>query len=317
MSWNGSSERERVMPMELAIRRELAFRTQRGQSLQQLEFPNQNSPPSPPLPAAASMVDSLLCERGLERRRLRDAAMELACSRTTRPTIPVEIAMQRETAFRRRVEGTEIRGLEEWPLMQCSGEPAQSSASSFGARELLPYGDLSSGKKQADSACSLPQLTYTAHTPNNHQLPSNQQGIGHRSSSLLQATYTEHTPNNHQLPSNQQEVGQSACVLLQPTYTAHAPNNHQLPSNQQGVGLFCELCRVSCMSLFNLHQHRRGKHHKAQEERLNYLRMKQTQKFWCDLCGISCIDMTSLEQHRAGKKHARQICQRQGGSRYN
>lgn len=135
MSSNGSSERERVMPMELAIRRELAFRTQRGQSLQQLEFPNQNSPsPSRPLPAAASMVDSLLCERGLERKRLRDAAMELACSRTTRPTIPVEIAMQREMAFRRRVEGAEIRGLDEWPPMQCSGEPAQSSASSFGGR---------------------------------------------------------------------------------------------------------------------------------------------------------------------------------------
>ncbi|KAJ8644101.1 hypothetical protein MRB53_005849 [Persea americana] len=299
---NGSSES--VVPMELAVRRELAFRTrqtQRGpQSLQstpqQLELPNQNSP-SPPLPppASAATVDSLLFKRGLERKRLRDAAMELAFSRTTRPTIPVEIAMQREMAFKRLVVGAERRGLEQCPLMPCSGEAAQSSASSFWGR-----------------------LTYTAHTPNNHQLPSNQQGIGHSMWSPLQPTYSEHTPNNHQLPSNQQGgVGHSECSLLPPlTYTAHGPNNHQLPSNQQGGGPFCKLCQVNCVSLFNLCQHRGEKHHKAKEERLKNLKMKQTQKFWCELCCISCPDMRSLEQHRAGKKHAVQLRQRQRGSRY-
>ncbi|RWR73052.1 hypothetical protein CKAN_00130200 [Cinnamomum micranthum f. kanehirae] len=273
MSWNGSSKS--VVPMDLAIRRELAFRTrqtQRGpQSLQstpqQLELPNHNSPSPPPLPppASAAMVDSLLCKRGLKRKRLRDAAMELAFSRTTRPTIPAEIAMQREMAFRRLVEGAERRGLEQCPLMLCSGEAAQSSASSFWGR-----------------------LTYTAHTPNNHQLPSNQQG----------------------------GVRHSKWALLRLTYTAHAPNNHQLPSNQQGGGLFCKLCQVNCMSLFNLRQHRREKHHKAQEERLKNLKMEQTQKFWCELCRISCPDMRSLEQRRAGKKHAALMRQRQRGSKY-
>ncbi|XXG46968.1 hypothetical protein AAC387_Pa02g1690 [Persea americana] len=174
-----------------------------------------------------------------------------------------------------------------------------------------------SGKKLADSVCSLLQLTYTAHTPNNHQLPTNQQGIGHSVWSPLQPTYSEHTPNNHQLPSNQQGgVGHSECSLLQLTYTAHGPNNHQLPSNQQGGGPFCKLCQVNCVSLFNLCQHRGEKHHKAKEERLKNLKMKQTQKFWCELCCISCPDMRSLEQHRAGKKHAVQLRQRQRGSRY-
>lgn len=100
------------------------------------------------------------------------------------------------------------------------------------------------------------------------------------------------------------------CSLLQLTYTAHAPKNHQSPSNQQGVGPVCRLCQVSCSSMFNLLQHRQGKQHKAKQESLKNVGMKQNQTFRCDVCRISCIDMTSLQQHRAGKKHAAQLRQR-------
>lgn len=122
-----NSSNERVMPMELAIRRELAFRRQieRGQSPQstaELEFPN----PSSPYPPAA-MVDSLLYERGLARKRLRDAKRKLACLRTMGAVIPMELALKREMSFRRPKEASEKRALEGCPLMQCSGEIAQSS----------------------------------------------------------------------------------------------------------------------------------------------------------------------------------------------
>lgn len=130
-NFTSNSSSERVMPMELSVHREISFRSrqiERGQSLQattELEFPNPNSPDPPP-----AMLDSLLRDRELTRKRLREATRNLARSRTDGVVIPMELAMQREMAFRSRMEATDVSekgGLEGSPLPQCRGEVAQAS----------------------------------------------------------------------------------------------------------------------------------------------------------------------------------------------
>ncbi|XXG46971.1 hypothetical protein AAC387_Pa02g1692 [Persea americana] len=132
LSTEGNSER--VMPMGLAIDRELAFRSkqmERGQSLQsttELGFSLQNrNSPDPP----AEMVDSLLSERRLSRKRLREATTKLVISQTQGGVVPVEEEMQREE------ERVSVESPPQMPPLQGSGKAGQSQSSASSPKTML------------------------------------------------------------------------------------------------------------------------------------------------------------------------------------
>lgn len=70
--------------------------------------------------------------------------------------------------------------------------------------------------------------------------------------------------------------------------------------------LFCEVCQASCSSARTLHQHLKGRRHRAN------LKWRQDKRksgqaaigsLRCDLCRIFCADRALLEMHWRGKKH--------------
>lgn len=122
--------------MGLAIDRELAFRSkqmERGQSLQsttELGFSHRNrNSPDPP----AEMVDSLLSERRLSRKRLREATTKLVISQTQGGVVPVEEEMQREE------ERVSVESPPQMPPLQGSGKAGQSQSSASSPKTVSSF----------------------------------------------------------------------------------------------------------------------------------------------------------------------------------
>ncbi|KAK7411378.1 hypothetical protein VNO78_02811 [Psophocarpus tetragonolobus] len=68
----------------------------------------------------------------------------------------------------------------------------------------------------------------------------------------------------------------------------------------------CEVCHISCMNEDLLKQHFQGQKHKAKMQMLKISKqggVAPNKQKWCELCKLWCIDDFAFRQHLEGKKH--------------
>ncbi|XP_043723779.1 uncharacterized protein LOC122670836 [Telopea speciosissima] len=99
---------------------------------------------------------------------------------------------------------------------------------------------------------------------------------------------------------------------------------------------WCEICMIECTSKDDLYQHKLGKKHKKNIEKLEESQKKASapaatapaakdpvigpkeslaadkgkivmQSSWCEMCKIRCTSMDDLDQHKLGKKHKKNL----------
>ncbi|KDP31301.1 hypothetical protein JCGZ_11677 [Jatropha curcas] len=72
-----------------------------------------------------------------------------------------------------------------------------------------------------------------------------------------------------------------------------------------------ELRGVKCIDEPTLKMHFNGKKHKAELQKLGYVRKGGSeivkQPYWCEQCNVWCLDKDSLNRHRQGKRHILQL----------
>ncbi|XP_073111277.1 uncharacterized protein [Elaeis guineensis] len=82
----------------------------------------------------------------------------------------------------------------------------------------------------------------------------------------------------------------------------------QQPFSSQTAPLWCDVCKVPCMTAFNLAQHQQGKKHKAKwEEVLGDKNTDKKRPLWCNECSIPCMGEAAMAQHCVGKRHAARL----------
>ncbi|EOY21956.1 Uncharacterized protein TCM_014123 isoform 2 [Theobroma cacao] len=207
---------------------------------------------------------------------------EMAEKRTS--TMSVELAIQRELAFRRKIEELQLQpyvdsGDEIMPVQQVQFPHPNPSRPNLNSSPRL------SGREQLASLSSLECLP----SPIPSQIPSSRPHIsfGPRISERKQLASSSKSPPPQQL---------------------QAFNGGSL--NHQSANVFCIVCQVPCSGSVNYKQHLNGKKHKLKLKELNFGRTDggdicamANQKLWCELCKIWCTDDNLLKLHLAGQKH--------------
>ncbi|XP_058102504.1 uncharacterized protein LOC131246416 [Magnolia sinica] len=328
---------EEVMPMEVAIQRELAFQRRRrridGQPFQSLFGVEllSDSPSLPfPLPQPAIADSFLLLERDLPRKRLQEAAaaaVAAAGARATLEVIPFKVAMQRELLFRRRAERGPLQprsasgppNLNVAPhLISDSSNIPEEATNAIGPKvfqieRALPrsHGDhaLSYSGAASDSPNAMVGPIAVGRKPACKGLLEKAAAVKPLIERKLQSRshVGESSSTSSQGLPPMDLVGMKRKVMAGDTTFQQRSYNQPRALSQQAGSLFCNLCQVSCSSVFNLYQHHQGKQHKAMLEKPKKVKEKIIGQFSCDVCKISCSDMSSLVQHRAGRKHAAQL----------
>ncbi|XP_077223773.1 uncharacterized protein LOC143857230 isoform X2 [Tasmannia lanceolata] len=326
-----------IIPMDLAIMREMACgRRPESQPPANLHDFRKISKPSDSL-----ILDSVLREREIGRKRLREVATKMATERPKMEMIPVEVSIQRNLAYQRQIErgSQKLRG--DFGSIS-HGLSSVSSNSDFVSQHSISHGFGSASKilrpMEASRKVGHERLQEeTASSEITKERSKMAKGrvlswvdIGESSSSVQ-------NPRSKLLGmKSQASPGNAISVRLQQS------RNRQPPSNSNLLSLRCNLCQVSCSSIFNLKQHLEGKPHKDKQEQLegrsknnneeankmvasNNLNQRFQGKqhkakessengsnegskpVWCNVCRIQCPCMASYVQHLTGKKHAAQL----------
>ncbi|KAL5997417.1 hypothetical protein ACLOJK_008347 [Asimina triloba] len=266
---------EEVMPLELAIHRELAFQKKRRRATNGDGLPFSDSLPlSFPLPHPTLPDSLLLLDRDVPRKRLQDAAAAARRGRAAQAsleTIPAEVAMRREISLWRRAE----RGMSP---PRCYSAPP-------------PHPRLPDAITERRNPRCLPERT-AASNSSTASRPQSSAPFSESSSASSQGF-----PPTGGVGLKRNIVDSSTVRSLQ-----------QRSYNQQRLSAqrFCDLCCVNCPGAISFYQHCAGKQHKAMLGKLKSNKINRG-SFFCDICKVSCSDMSALIQHRTGKKHAAHV----------
>ncbi|XP_028763479.1 UBP1-associated proteins 1C-like [Neltuma alba] len=188
-------------------------------------------------------------------------------------TIPLEIAIQKELIYRRKVTSSSIQTLQQSPLSSLlSSSPCLSGTK---RKELVNPHDLPLECQNPDKLyCKICELSCSS--------PFNltQHLMGRKHKSKLKEQDSEH----------------------------HQKKGMEGRRNQMK---WCDLCKVPCMTEDLLNLHFKGKKHRAELQKFEMSKEKggeiPSQRKWCELCKIWCIDMSAFKQHLEGKKHLFQM----------
>ncbi|KAK4252491.1 hypothetical protein QN277_014484 [Acacia crassicarpa] len=188
-------------------------------------------------------------------------------------TITLEIAIQKELMYRRKVTSSSIQTLRKSPLPS-----------------LLNSSPCLSGTKRKE--------------PNNpHDLPLECQNQDKLYCKICKLSCSG--------PSNltQHLMGRKHKSKLKDQDLEHIQKNGIGGRSNQIH--WCELCKVSCMTEDLLNLHYKGKKHRIELQKFEMSKEKggetTSQRKWCELCKIWCIDMCAYKQHLEGKKHLLQM----------
>ncbi|GMQ10828.1 hypothetical protein CsSME_00053683 [Camellia sinensis var. sinensis] len=78
----------------------------------------------------------------------------------------------------------------------------------------------------------------------------------------------------------------------------------------------CKLCQIWCTNKGGLEMHLKGQKHQAKLQELEFgtkkEREKEAERPWCQLCQIWCMNEDALEQHLKGKNHSARLYATEG-----
>ncbi|KAL4633596.1 hypothetical protein ACB092_04G133500 [Castanea dentata] len=208
--------------------------------------------------------------------------------------MPVELAIQRELAYRRKVAMLQFTLDED-------------------LKDLMPLQVLSSHSSPIHSPRPLER-----HSASPSPIPSTNHSVLSSLSSPSHSPRPLEGPNSSPSPvpsTNLSGIKQKEltnCLqYLQPEQPGLSHGSVML--KDQLDNLFCKICQVQCSSAFNLEQHFKGRKHKAKVEELelnrNYGGEKANQLQFCELCKVTCMNETLLKLHLQGKKHKEKLQQ--------
>ncbi|KAJ1406273.1 Zinc finger C2H2-type [Sesbania bispinosa] len=216
-------------------------------------------------------------------------------------TMPVELAIQRELVYRRKVAASHLG-----PNNDSIEEilPLQQVKSSNQASHPMPLSSPSSWQFSSSNLSGTKRKelpTSSAHYPPlQHQQPFHG-SLNHKANTdslnceICQVSCS--SPFNlkqHLIGSNHQKK------LSEKTGSEGRSNQRQ----------WCELCKVSCMSEDLLKLHFQGHRHKVNLQNLEISKHGGEAPYkqkWCELCKLWCINEFSFKQHLEGKKHIIQL----------
>ncbi|OMO68673.1 Zinc finger, U1-type [Corchorus capsularis] len=202
-------------------------------------------------------------------------------------TISVELALQREMEYRRKINGKRLQllpldsGDEILPIQVKFPSPNLNISPRPCGREKLP--------PPSNPGC-LPNISSAPPPP---------------SSALSRNPFSR--PNISSGPrilERKQQLGSSSNIP--PPQQPQALKNLNHPSNY-----FCEDCQVPCSGFLNYQQHINSKMHKAKLQASKLGRKDgggasdsmANEKPYCKLCNVWCSDLNLLRQHLLGQKH--------------
>ncbi|KAK4568131.1 hypothetical protein RGQ29_003771 [Quercus rubra] len=208
--------------------------------------------------------------------------------------MPVEVAIQRELAYRRKVAMLQFTLDED-------------------LKDLMPLQVLSSHSSPIHSLRPLEwpsaSVSPSPVPSTNHSVPSSLSSPNH-SPIPLEGPSSSPSPSSSPVPSTnlsgiKRKELTNCLQYLQPEQPGLSHGTVML--KDQIDNLFCKICQVQCSGAFNLEQHFKGRKHKAKVEELELNRKyggeKANQLQCCELCKVTCMNETLLKLHLQGKKH--------------
>ncbi|CAL0314724.1 unnamed protein product [Lupinus luteus] len=293
-----SNKGGKTIPAELAIMRELAYRrmlfliSQNTDSTQQI-IPSQvkhscEVPHSQPLPSPSTKPSSSLLPSGTKGKETSSAdhhhrsldhkaetkniyckisQVKSSCQLPHPMPLPGTSSKPSLSPFLSRSNRNEPTSNPHHPHLQYQQQkPLHGSLNDKEKTETLD-GKLCQAKSSCEVPCSM-------------SLP------GPSSSPLLSGTKRKEPTRNTDDPS------------LQSQQPFHGSLDHE----DKTQNVYCEICRVSCSSPFNLKQHIRGQNHAENSRVLEFSENagkegSSNQRKWCEMCEVSCPNEALLKLH--------------------
>ncbi|KAK9278596.1 hypothetical protein L1049_028168 [Liquidambar formosana] len=216
--------------------------------------------------------------------------------------MPVELAIQRELAYRKKVEMLQLQpfGTDSWkeflPLQVPSPSPSPVSSSSL---NLVPWPSATSSPCPSPTGIKRKAPTSSLQCLPSQQLQPIDSGLMHKTMSDYYFCKVCQVPCSGPFNFKQHLRGRQHKANMK-----HSREDGRKQANQQQR---CELCEISCMDEYALKLHLNGQKHKAKVLELELGRKEwggiAHPRRWCELCKLWCMDDYALKQHLDGKKH--------------
>ncbi|POO01937.1 TFIIH C1-like domain containing protein [Trema orientale] len=219
-------------------------------------------------------------------------------------TMPVELAIQRELAYRRKLAWLQVKPdfKPEYDESFKDFSPLQVQSWSQSSSLNHPNASNLSGTKRKEPASALQPmpLLLQKQQPFHESLMLDCTSVDHRFQCKLC-----NVECSSQFNLEQHVIGQKHKARL-----LQFRENNDSEEMAKGQRRWCEVCRIPCMNEQLLRLHLEGKKHKAKLKDLELSRRSEQgeipadwSKLYCELCQVWCIDECSLKQHVEGRRH--------------
>ncbi|XP_034672944.1 zinc finger RNA-binding protein-like [Vitis riparia] len=201
--------------------------------------------------------------------------------------MPLELAMKRESAYRKKVE---------MMLSQLYG--GESREDPFSSQ--VPSSSPSSGPSLSGTKRKTPTRSSQCLPPQQLQLLYSSHTLGNRKEDLFCKVCQVACPSSFHL--KQHLIGQKHKDTLD------LKSGRNIREEDANTRKWCDLCKIWCINKYSLEQHFKGKKHQDNVQELELggkegQRKTNQVKLYCELCKLWCMDEYAFNQHLKGKKH--------------